>query len=390
MAFPLLLFLIALSATVGDRLNDITFGGLLYPGVFSLVLVITLFSWFYPARIIRSQVLSLREKEFVEAARMVGSSNFRIMRSHLLPHLVGTIIVYGTVTIAINILLESTLSFLGVGLPEPNASWGKLLDQAVQFYTIQPWLIVWPGLMLLIVTLSFNLLGDGLRDALDPRAIALTFPSVLRPRRVSDWGSRGPEGRLDPEVRREEGSMKRRPGLWLALTALVAGASMLGLAGCGSSSGSEQRWRRIRRKRGDPGAPGRRHRQDRAGGQHRLPRPGPGVLPVDLADRVLDLREAHQLQGRGRRPGSRDLPGGRVLAAGDLVRRPDVHLHGAAGQVQVQHRRAGDRRVVPVRAGARPEPQAGSVLRLGLPGARTSRAPRTSRASPASMCPASR
>ena len=170
MAFPLLLFLIALSATVGDRLNDITFGGLLYPGVFSLVLVITLFSWFYPARIIRSQVLSLREKEFVEAARMVGSSNFRIMRSHLLPHLVGTIIVYGTVTIAINILLESTLSFLGVGLPEPNASWGKLLDQAVQFYTIQPWLIVWPGLMLLIVTLSFNLLGDGLRDALDPRA----------------------------------------------------------------------------------------------------------------------------------------------------------------------------------------------------------------------------
>ncbi len=170
MAFPLLLFLIALSATLGDRLNDITFGGLLYPGVFSLVLVITLFSWFYPARIIRSQVLSLREKEFVEAARMVGSSNFRIMRSHLLPHLVGTIIVYGTVTIAINILLESTLSFLGVGLPEPNASWGKLLDQAVQFYTIQPWLIVWPGLMLLIVTLSFNLLGDGLRDALDPRA----------------------------------------------------------------------------------------------------------------------------------------------------------------------------------------------------------------------------
>ena len=170
MAFPLLLFLIAISATVGDRLNGITFYGLLYPGVFSLVLVITLFSWFYPARIIRSQVLSLREKEFVEAARMVGSSNFRIMRSHLLPHLVGTIIVYGTVTIAINILLESTLSFLGVGLPEPNASWGKLLDQAVQFYTIQPWLIVWPGLMLLIVTLSFNLLGDGLRDALDPRA----------------------------------------------------------------------------------------------------------------------------------------------------------------------------------------------------------------------------
>jgi peptide/nickel transport system permease protein len=170
MAFPLLLFLIALSATAGDRLNDITLGGLLDPGVFTLVMVIGLFTWYYPARIVRSQVLSLREKEFVEAARMVGSSNMRIMRSHLLPHLTGTIIVYSTVTVAINILLESTLSFLGVGIPEPNASWGNLLDTAVQFYTIQPWLIVWPGMALLILTLAFNLLGDGLRDALDPRA----------------------------------------------------------------------------------------------------------------------------------------------------------------------------------------------------------------------------
>ena len=130
MAFPLLLFLIAISATVGERLDTITLGGLLNPGVFTLTMVIGLFTWFYPARIIRAQVLSLREKEFVEAARMVGSSNFRIMRSHLLPHLVGTIIVYGTLTVAINILLESTLSFLGVGLPPPNASWGNMLDEA--------------------------------------------------------------------------------------------------------------------------------------------------------------------------------------------------------------------------------------------------------------------
>ena len=170
MAFPLLLFLIALGATLGDRLDQITLGGILNPGVFTLTMVIGLFTWFYPARIVRAQVLSLREKEFVEAARMVGSSNFRIMRSHLLPHLVGTIIVYGTLTVAINILLESTLSFLGVGLPPPNASWGNMLDEAVQFYTIQPWLIVWPGLALLVLTLAFNLLGDGLRDALDPRA----------------------------------------------------------------------------------------------------------------------------------------------------------------------------------------------------------------------------
>jgi peptide/nickel transport system permease protein len=170
MAFPFLLFLIALAATLGQRLNDITVFGLFSPGVFSLVLVLAIFSWFYPARIIRSQVLSLREKEFVEAARMVGASNFRVMRSHLLPHLVGTIIVYGTITVAINILAEATLSYVGVGLPDPNASWGKLLDTAVQYYTTQPWLIVWPGLALLIVTLAFNLLGDGLRDAFDPRA----------------------------------------------------------------------------------------------------------------------------------------------------------------------------------------------------------------------------
>jgi peptide/nickel transport system permease protein len=170
MAFPLLLFLIALGATLGDRLDQITFKGLLNPGVFTLTMVIGLFTWFYPARIVRAQVLSLREKEFIEAARMVGSSNLRIMRSHLLPHLVGTMIVYGTLTVAINILLESTLSFLGVGLPPPNASWGNMLDEAVQFYTIQPWLIVWPGLALLVLTLAFNLLGDGLRDALDPRA----------------------------------------------------------------------------------------------------------------------------------------------------------------------------------------------------------------------------
>jgi peptide/nickel transport system permease protein len=171
MAFPLLLFLIALAAVAGDRLNSITVFGMFYPGVFTLILVISLFSWFYPARIVRAQVLALREREFVEAARMVGSSNFRIMRSHLLPHLTGTIIIYGTLTVATNILAESTLSYLGVGLPAPNPSWGNLLDAASSLYQLQPWLIVWPGVALLIIALSFNLLGDGLQDALDPRAI---------------------------------------------------------------------------------------------------------------------------------------------------------------------------------------------------------------------------
>jgi peptide/nickel transport system permease protein len=169
MAFPLLLFAIALASTVGPRLNNVTFG-FLGKGVFSLTLVIGFFSWYYPARIIRAQVLSLREKEFVEAARMIGASDKRIIRSHLLPHLVAPIIVYSTFLFATNILFEAGLSFLGVGIQLPTASWGNLLAAAPEFYTTQPWLMLWPGLAVLLTTLAFNLLGDGLRDAFDPRS----------------------------------------------------------------------------------------------------------------------------------------------------------------------------------------------------------------------------
>ena len=172
MAFPLLLFVIALAATVGDRMQDITFGGLLPKGVVMLVLVLGIFGWFYPARIIRAQVLSLREKEFIEAAQMVGSSDWRIIRSHLLPHLVAPVIVYSTLIVAQFVLFEAGLSFLGVGIKLPTASWGALLSTAPEFYLQQPWLMVWPGAAVLITTLAFNLLGDGLRDAFDPRGAA--------------------------------------------------------------------------------------------------------------------------------------------------------------------------------------------------------------------------
>ncbi len=172
MAFPLLLFVIALAATVGDRLQDITLGGILSPGVLMLILVGGVFGWFYPARIIRAQVLSLREKEFIEAAQMVGSSDWRIIRSHLLPHLVAPIIVYSTLIVAQFVLFEAGLSFLGVGIELPTASWGSLLSTAPDFYLQQPWLMVWPGAAVLITTLAFNLLGDGLRDAFDPRGSA--------------------------------------------------------------------------------------------------------------------------------------------------------------------------------------------------------------------------
>jgi peptide/nickel transport system permease protein len=169
MVFPALLFIIALSATVGPRLNHITFG-IFAQGVVTLVLVFTLLGWFYPARIMRAQVLSLREKEFVEAARMIGARDARIMRSHIVPHLVAPIIVYSTLSMASYILLEASLSFLGLGIDSRVPSWGNLLSTGPQYYLTQPWLMLWPGLAILSTTLAFNLLGDGLRDAFDPRS----------------------------------------------------------------------------------------------------------------------------------------------------------------------------------------------------------------------------
>jgi len=169
MVFPALLFIIAVQTVAGQQLNSITFG-FLAPGVFTLALIFSIFGWFYPARIIRSVSLSMREKEFVEAARMTGAGDFRIMRSHLMPHLVAPIIVYSTLIVATNIIGEAGLSFLGLGIEAPTASWGTLLATAPQYYLTQPWLMVWPGLAILLTTLAFNLLGDGLRDAFDPRA----------------------------------------------------------------------------------------------------------------------------------------------------------------------------------------------------------------------------
>ena len=169
MAFPYLLFVITLGATLGSRLNKVTFG-FLGEGVVTLVLVFGLLGWFYSARVFRGVTLSLREKEFVEAARMVGASNWRIIRSHILPHLVGPLIVLATLSVAAFILAEAGLSFLGLGIQLPTSSWGNLLAYAPQYYTERPLLMVWPGIALLLTTLAFNLLGDGLRDAFDPRS----------------------------------------------------------------------------------------------------------------------------------------------------------------------------------------------------------------------------
>jgi peptide/nickel transport system permease protein len=171
MAFPLLIFVISLAATIGPQLDNITLG--FFPkGVLTLVMIFILFGWFYPARIMRAQTLSIREKEYVEAARMIGASDARIIRSHILPHLVAPMIVYSTLTVASFILLEAGLSFLGVGI-KFDPSWGNLLAEGPNFYTTRPLLMLWPGLAVLLTTLAFNLLGDGLRDAFDPRATSL-------------------------------------------------------------------------------------------------------------------------------------------------------------------------------------------------------------------------
>jgi ABC-type dipeptide/oligopeptide/nickel transport system permease subunit len=169
MVFPFLLFIIALRIVAGPALNNITLG-FLEPGVFMLALIFTAFGWFYPARIMRGVVLSLREKEFVEAARMTGASDWRIMRSHLLPHLVAPIIVYSSILVAQNILAEAGLGFLGLGVVPPTASWGNLLAEAPQFYQTDIWILLFPGFAILFTTIAFNLLGDGLRDAFDPRS----------------------------------------------------------------------------------------------------------------------------------------------------------------------------------------------------------------------------
>jgi peptide/nickel transport system permease protein len=131
--------------------------------------IIGFFGWPYIARIVRGQVLSLREKEFVEAARALGASNRRIMFREILPNVLAPVIVYSTLIIPTNILIEAGLSFLGIGVPPDIPSWGAMLDNAIQYYRTAWWTMLFPGIFLFATTLAFNLVGDGLRDAFDPR-----------------------------------------------------------------------------------------------------------------------------------------------------------------------------------------------------------------------------
>ena len=167
LAFPLLLFAIALSASLQNGAFGLT-GLPLQISV--LIFVIGFFNWPYMGRIVRGQTLSLKEREFVEAARSLGARGPYILFKELLPNLVAPIIVYSTLLIPTNILFESALSFLGVGIEPPQASWGGMLSTAVPFYSSDPEFMLVPGLAIFITVLAFNLLGDGIRDALDPRS----------------------------------------------------------------------------------------------------------------------------------------------------------------------------------------------------------------------------
>jgi len=145
-------------------------GGLIQPGLTVVIAVIAFFSWSYIARIVRGYTLSLREKEFVESARALGASNLRILTREILPNLIGPLIVYTTLLIPTNILFEAALSYLGLGVPVTESSWGSILSDATQYYDVAWWLMVFPGGLLILTTLAFNLLGDGLRDAFDVRS----------------------------------------------------------------------------------------------------------------------------------------------------------------------------------------------------------------------------
>lgn len=155
LSFPILLFCVALIAVTG-------------PSTRNVVLVIAFAYWTYLARVVRGQVLSLKEREFVTAARTLGVGHLKIIRKHIMPHLLPTIIVYGTLGVATSILIEASLSFLGIGVPLPQASWGEMISEGQQYFQVAPWLLIAPGVVLILTVLAFNLAGDWLTDLLDP------------------------------------------------------------------------------------------------------------------------------------------------------------------------------------------------------------------------------
>jgi peptide/nickel transport system permease protein len=170
LAFPYVVLALALAEAFGPSLTII-------------MILITFFSWAGIARIVRGQTLSIREKEYIEAARSLGAGPFRIMFLDILPNLLGPVLVVATLYIPQAIVFEATLSFLGLGIQPPTPSWGNMLADAQNFYQVAWWYLAFPAIFLLITTLAFNLLGDGIRDAMDPRTERLVAARRMRRRR---------------------------------------------------------------------------------------------------------------------------------------------------------------------------------------------------------------
>ncbi|MBN9619785.1 MAG: ABC transporter permease, partial [Actinobacteria bacterium] len=168
LAVPYLLFAIALVAVIGQV--DITL----------LILVIASFGWASVARIIRGQVVSLREREFIEAARSLGAGHMRIMFVDLLPNVIAPAIVFSTLLIPVSVVTEAALSFLGIGIQPPTSDWGQMISDASGIYQTAWWFLFFPGLALLGTTLAFNIFGDGVRDAFDPRSDRLIIAGGSR------------------------------------------------------------------------------------------------------------------------------------------------------------------------------------------------------------------
>lgn len=170
LSFPQTLMLIALSTIAIDAIQGLLGTDRTLPSMVFMILVMGFFGWPIFARIIRGQVLSLKEREFIEAAHSLGAKRFRIYFKELLPHLWAPILVYTTLVMPQNIATEAALGFLGVGIQAPTPSFGSILNDSVHYATSNPAYFIFPGVTLFLVVLSFNLLGDGLRDALDPKA----------------------------------------------------------------------------------------------------------------------------------------------------------------------------------------------------------------------------
>ena len=166
LSIPLLLLGIGIGAACAVKG---CIGGTIQPGLSVIIFLIVFATWPYMARIVRGLVLSLREREFVEASRALGASNTRIMVREILPNLTAPIIVFASLQIPSNILIEAALSFLGVGIRPPTASWGQMIASSTPIFNTAWWYMTFPGIALLLTVLAFNLLGDGLRDALNPR-----------------------------------------------------------------------------------------------------------------------------------------------------------------------------------------------------------------------------